>query len=304
MGVFDLFSKRQERSRGDVPDVYQYETISNELRVQVVHIMRDGFGDVSNHREGPRKAYQFIHETLCHEYGIFTLSGPNKSDVESIFTFLLQTQKIEKTIDVIELSFKILDRVIRGDEHQYEYPGRKISPDDAIAELNYRFREHGVGYQYESGAMIRVDSQLVHSEVVQPALRVLSDPMYKGANAEFMSAHEHYRARKYKECLNDCLKAFESCIKAICAKRGVGLQCQRYRQASGRDRVRARVDPKVHAITLLGPEEHVGGRCSHRSQSPVGTRTGESRSPRSGIHRRILTSPDRIKHSLAGQSRW
>ena len=43
--------------------------------------------------------------------------------------------------------------------------------------------------------------------------------MYRGANAELLSAHEHYRTRKHKECLNECLKAFESCIKAICKKR-------------------------------------------------------------------------------------
>ena len=49
---------------------------------------------------------------------------------------------------------------------------------------------------------------------------MLLDPMYKGANAEFLSAHKHYRKRRYKECLSDCLKAFESCIKAICDKKG------------------------------------------------------------------------------------
>ena len=47
---------------------------------------------------------------------------------------------------------------------------------------------------------------------------MLSDPMYKGANAEFLSAHKHYRAGEYKECLNDCLKSFESCLKSICDK--------------------------------------------------------------------------------------
>ena len=43
--------------------------------------------------------------------------------------------------------------------------------------------------------------------------------MYEGANEEFRKAHEHYRASRYKECMNECLKAFESCIKAICTKR-------------------------------------------------------------------------------------
>ncbi len=61
---------------------------------------------------------------------------------------------------------------------------------------------------------------MIHEEIVRPALSILSDPMYEGANAEFLSAHEHYRTGKYKECLNDCLKAFESTMKAICTHRG------------------------------------------------------------------------------------
>ena len=44
--------------------------------------------------------------------------------------------------------------------------------------------------------------------------------MYKGANEEFLNAHQHYRKHRYKECMNDCLKAFESCLKGICKKRG------------------------------------------------------------------------------------
>ena len=96
---------------------------------------------------------------------------------------------------------------------------RKLSPDDAIAELNGRFQEHGVGYQFESGKIIHVDSKFVHAEIVKPVLQVLRDnKMYKGANEEFLSAHEHYRHRRYKECLNDCLKSFESVMKSMCDK--------------------------------------------------------------------------------------
>ena len=41
MKIYELFSKRQKRMRGEVPDVYQYETIPPELRVQIVHIWND-----------------------------------------------------------------------------------------------------------------------------------------------------------------------------------------------------------------------------------------------------------------------
>lgn len=64
-----------------------------------------------------------------------------------------------------------------------------------------------------------MDSEFSHSEVVKPTMSFLADPIYKGANEEFLKAHEHYREGRYKECLNECLKAFESCLKTICQKR-------------------------------------------------------------------------------------
>lgn len=38
MAVFDLFSKRRKRERGEGPDVYIYDQIPEPLKVQIVHI--------------------------------------------------------------------------------------------------------------------------------------------------------------------------------------------------------------------------------------------------------------------------
>ena len=104
---------------------------------------------------------------------------------------------------------------VRDNQHLFRNLAGQ-DPDDAISELNGRFKEAGVGYQFESGELIRVDSQYLHSEVVKPVLTVLGkNNNYQGANDEFLSAHEHYRHKQYKECLNDCLKSFESLMKAI-----------------------------------------------------------------------------------------
>ncbi len=215
MRAFDIFSKRQKKLQGEVPDVYQHEVIPEKLRVQVIHIWREVFGmpyrNVLGEIEYPypcAEAYEFIHTTLCDEYGLFTLGEHNDSDYEAVCNFILQTEKTDEVIDVVEVSFYYLDK----------YAGN-IPPDEAITKLNHRFREHGIGYQYESGQIIRVDSEFVHSEAMQPALKMLSDPMYEGANDEFLNAHKHYRAGRHKECMNECLKAFESCIKAICKTR-------------------------------------------------------------------------------------
>lgn len=47
---------------------------------------------------------------------------------------------------------------------------------------------------------------------------MLNEKNYHGAQQEFLSAYEHYRHGKHKEALNDCLKSFESTMKAICDK--------------------------------------------------------------------------------------
>ena len=57
MAVFDLFSKRQRKARGEVPDVYVYDKLPQELRVQVVHIIQDAFGTDNYGTHNAEKAY-------------------------------------------------------------------------------------------------------------------------------------------------------------------------------------------------------------------------------------------------------
>lgn len=61
-------------------------------------------------------------------------------------------------------------------------------------------------------------NKLLHSETIRPALLLLTDPEFINANEEFLSAHEHFRYNRNKECLNECLKAFETTMKIICMK--------------------------------------------------------------------------------------
>ncbi len=207
-------------------DVYTYDRIPQPLKVQIIHIWRDALGGEREYQEqylGTKRAYQRIVEVLCREYGTFLLPGSRESFkarnyLLELDTFLLTEQDPEKVLDAIELSFTIIDSATR----KLDYLNRRDASeraDRAIAELNVRFREHGVGYEF-NGEIIRVDSQLLHAATVKPALALLRAPEYAGAQAEFLTAHKHYRHGLTKEALNECLKALESVIKAICAKRG------------------------------------------------------------------------------------
>ena len=219
VGIFDLFSKRQKRARGEMPDVYVYDDLPQPLRVQIVHIINDAFGEDS-YASHARAAYEFVKQTLCREFGVFELVEYPKSDQDSVFTFFLKQESVEHALDVVELFFKVIQICIGQNQSYQYYTTRKLEPAAAVAELNERFKEHGVGYQFESGEIIRVDSQFLHAEAVKPTLAVLRDKGFKGANEEFLKAHEHYRHGRYKECLVDALKAFESTMKTICSLRG------------------------------------------------------------------------------------
>jgi hypothetical protein len=215
MSIFELYSKRQKKLRGEVSDVYQYEEIPQSLKVQVVHMARDTIGQENRNNLESNKIYEDIHTILCKEYGVFSLKEYEVSNYSAIYDFFLKEKDHEKCLDIIEITFKVIDKVIRQDVYKLNRITNQ-SPDDAINELNSRFKEAGVGYQFESGELIRVDSQYMHAETVKPVLTVLgSNKKYIGANDEFLSAHEHYRHKRYKECLNDCLKSFESLMKAI-----------------------------------------------------------------------------------------
>ena len=222
--IFDLFSKRQKKLRGDVPDIYTYDDIPSALRVQIVHIWYDVLGnanDYSGYTAKVKSAYKFIVDTLCREYGLFHLPSHDKYDnrmyLNELANFFLNEKDIEKVIDVIELSFKVINHSTKDYHYLNRHNGSELI-ENAINELNNRFKEHAIGFQFVENEIIRIDSELLHTEAVKPALKLLNQKNYQGAQEEFLSAYEHYRHGKNKESLNDCLKAFESTMKSICDK--------------------------------------------------------------------------------------
>jgi hypothetical protein len=228
MPVFEIFSKRQKRLRGEFPDVYTYDSIPHPFRAQVVHIWGDALGTLVDYWQNSnvQQAYKIVVEVLRREYGVFALppSRPTAPDNQNYYAeacqFLLEERVYEKVLDIIEVSFRAIDKITRDGGYLKRYSRYDEIADDAIAELNARFREHGLGYEFVSGEIIRIDSQLMHSEVVKPALSLLSSRGYSGAQEEFLKAHEYYRKGNAKEAINECLKSFESTTKAICDRRG------------------------------------------------------------------------------------
>lgn len=219
MTVFNLYSKRKAMERGGDLDVYFYDNIPETLRTQIIYIWKDVIGTKSEFNEDEREVvtmYKFLTETLCREYGKFSLSNDGYNNYDDLIAFFLNETDTEKVLDVIELSFKVIDKMTRNYGYRPPCGDPNKRADDAISELNTRFKEHAIGYQFENSQLIKIDSAFLHSEIVKPVLMLLSSPVFQGSNDEFLKAHEHYRKSENKECLNYCLKSFESMMKSIC----------------------------------------------------------------------------------------
>jgi hypothetical protein len=224
--ILDLFSRRKKRlEKEGKQDIYQYDSLPQPFRVQVTHIWKDAIGPFSVDSLGlgmespSNQIWKFIQESLCREKGLYSLSQLEAHPPNQCIDYLLRSNT-DDALDLIELSFRVIDRVVRQwNPWQIEQAKITQNPDDAIQELNERFQQHGIGYRYMGGIIVRADSQVIHSDVVEPALALLNAEGFDGPADEFIRAFDHYRHGRNKEAIAEALKAFESTMKAICKAR-------------------------------------------------------------------------------------
>jgi 5'(3')-deoxyribonucleotidase len=230
MATNNLYSKRKKLAeQANQPEVYQYINLPPKFRCQVTYIWLDAIGYYHAERVmygDPlvNRLWRAIHDFLARELGLFNLGNEFQNPFEKCKAFFLnEDTPVDHLLDLIEITFRCIDqdirKLLRDPRSSRELEVIKL-PDDAISELNSRFFEHSIGYQYNSGQIICVNSGLIHAEIVVPALSLLSSQQFKGAEQEFQSAHKHYKKREYKEAILDAAKAFESVMKIICDECG------------------------------------------------------------------------------------
>ena len=226
--IWETFTKRQKRiANAGKQDIYQYDDLPVIFRGQVVHIWQTAIGRYfvpEAYSAAPASptnvVWRFIHDTLARELGVSMLAGGRGSDPKDRCIRYLYEADTLGMLDIVELSFRVIDVGVRKlDQYDVVDAGIEQDADDAIGELNARFREHSIGYQDLDGKLVRLDSEFVHVEMVKPALSLLNSHGFDGPAAEFIQAFDHYRHGRNKEAVAEALKAFESTMKSICAVR-------------------------------------------------------------------------------------
>lgn len=234
MEDYELFSARQKTmNESGQPKIYQYDELPQAFREQVIHIWNDAIGfyyvppmfpSGPYGYTGPKpmnEIWDWIRKKLSVEYGVADLGG-NERNSKQVCKQHLRNASTEMALDVIELTFRAIDIAVRelGAYKRSQY-GLDLSPDEAIDMLNKRFRQHGIGYRFENGQLIKMASDHMHEQVTVPAIQLLSTEGFAGPSKEFMTAHEHYRYGRYDSAIGEASNALESTIKTIFEKREI-----------------------------------------------------------------------------------
>ncbi|MDB5674310.1 MAG: hypothetical protein JWM65_1292 [Sphingomonas bacterium] len=211
MALPQLFSRRRRLEAGQLNDVYRYDQFPPKIRVQMVQIFGEGLGDWS-HFDSSSQHWLEMVQIIRKEKGVFHLTNGHENPDHEYSNWILSESDVDLLLDGIELACRAME-IINSDASQ-----------NHIEELNARLQESGIGYEFQSSKIIRIDSQVIHSEVVIPALKLLHDARFGGANDEYLGAHQFFRAGDFESCLIECGKAFESVLKVVGTERGWAIQ--------------------------------------------------------------------------------
>jgi hypothetical protein len=213
MNIEDIYSQRNKNQNG----TFVYDTLSPKLKVQIVHIWSNFYKQLEE--DDRESVWGKIHSLICEAHGNHTLLKDFISsyyDSYKVSHYFENNENIEECLDVIEFVFRF---ILKVDAYLISnYRIHKYTAEKAIKDLNTRFIENDRGFEFYIDKIIKIDSKLLHIDIIKPALNLLNTEQFKNANEEFLSAHEHFKFGKFKECLSDCLKAFESTMKIICFK--------------------------------------------------------------------------------------
>lgn len=214
----ELYSDRLRKLKPP-RDVWEYDKFEGPLRVKlqfaVFDLLTPKAGTVYAD-DVMEKRYRRIIDELRRKYGLARLSKGRNFQTE-LEQFMAEELDVERILDLVEFAYLV------GFVYAHHQRREDITPGDVerfVSTVNEAFRQHGVGYEIEGRGVVRKDNEFMHIEVTKPALMLLSDAKWRGAEEEFERAHDHYRHRRNKEAMNEAAKSLESVMKAICERRG------------------------------------------------------------------------------------
>lgn len=214
---YELYSRRHRDLEED-PNLYEYDRFPREFRAQVFHILRRYF--FTNRITQKFDEYFALRNDLAAEFGRLLLTDTEdwlldfqkfycistRTDIDFLFESS-DGAPSKEILDSIDYVFHFLWVQHHGEANLLK----------AVSELNQRFKQHYLGYEFIEGEIIRKDTEVAHEKIIKPALRCLGDSRFSNAEKELLDAFSYYLEDDYSNTVLYACKAFESTMKIICS---------------------------------------------------------------------------------------
>lgn len=226
--------RKRNRERQGQPVIYRHDELPQPLLAQIVQILDRVIGTSTEFLEvtgtlsevsfSPFTTWKAISQVVAYEAGVL-YDGKTPSNHRPWFVKYLRqpSLSIDAQLDAIEIAFRVVEQPHEFSDWYREEYSVSLDPDQAIRELNRRFRMHDIGFQFAGGQIIQSDSEFMHSQVVEPTIMLLQYKGFERPEAEFMEAYQHYRRGELHEAIVDAGKALESVLKIALERHGVIL---------------------------------------------------------------------------------
>lgn len=217
----ELFSRRYRDKNGD-PEVYVYNVFPVSFRNQCFHIISSFLNRIEQIHW-----FTSLTKDLCKSYarekGLKYLMGNyygRTNNLSAIENYIDESSD-DDFLDFLDFTFSnvVCDPTIQKEASTF-LQSESDPFQGAIDELNLRFRQHSLGYECSNGEIIPKTNEVIHQTVIKPALMLLSDERFRGAEEEYLLAFEHLKKGTNKDAILNAGKAFESVMKVICKNLG------------------------------------------------------------------------------------
>ena len=212
----ELFSRRN-RDKSKDPDFYTYNDFPVAFRNQCYHILSTFIERIENkHFLGNFTG--IICEGYAQEKGLKCIPGgyTNCNNMYAIEKYIDNASN-EDFLDFLDYIFTNIicnENFSKEAEKYFQFESNPFQ--NAIDELNLRFVQHNLGYECTNDEIIIKNNAVIHKTIIKPALKMLSDNRFRGAEQEYLTAFDHLRKGNNKDAILNAGKAFESTMKTIC----------------------------------------------------------------------------------------
>ena len=232
LGIFDVFSKRPEASKKpthEVPDT---------TRNRVFYWCGELFSGkrpseyILNGGDYIREFWEEIYRRLIYRTGQLALSSKDDGRNPAEAIRYLMNCPGQQFLDFLEDIFNndAFPHVNMGDKNIVDELNTLLRQDGLPYSVTYFIKEEvkatvgwSAGHSFDSirayPKVIMKESEVLHESAIKPALALLADKRFSGANEEFLAALEDYRKGDIGDCLTKCGSAFESVLKVVCDQR-------------------------------------------------------------------------------------